>query len=533
MAEVPSSHRQVSEVLPTPLVGDVLFSERKVMQAQNVPAYGTAHPNTAKWPNHKFVYARERNEPGSQSTFDFFYAAERSSQDLYNFEAGWTQIGGIMVRSVKRSYVTPRADYVNITPPVGEAMPRDPDNKFSDGYILYKSEQVRIEPPLDSLFVVEERLYILHEGAVGESTGTWGVEGDTEDLVLEDDATPSGFGIKQSQVSPIGNGQAIEKVVRYPLPQEVGGSIVHTLEAEEHDELTGAVIEIRKRLVNATTAKGVAATMRVEGEYTEIKPLDKWHSIVMGARIKDESLDEQTWYETRNISLPDSLDRVGIIWDSNHDKDEGASGVDNISTIISEKYNWSVSANAAIVGSVVGRPFVLIKNGFRGAAKVKVVRTFHDGPPDIDDFAPELFEPVYGTLSISGMSKSVSAQSNKNGVGDISISSGGRVRFSENKKLAIQQIGPVVYDSYELENIGDPQAINEVAIALGGSTPGGGLYPAATATLNISGIADLDLPESSRVLRPGDKYILHVEVRPWRLGWWIREVYEAEVPGGS
>ena len=161
MAEVPSSHRQVNEVLVTPLVGDVLFSERKVMQAQNIPAYGTAHPNAAKWPNHKFVYARERDEPGSQSTFDFFYAADRANQDLYNFSFTQADIGGTKFDAVTRTYVTPRATWSPTSVAMGAAMPNVPEDKFPGTYVLAQRRETRIgDQALDSLYVAEELTYV-------------------------------------------------------------------------------------------------------------------------------------------------------------------------------------------------------------------------------------------------------------------------------------------------------------------------------------------------------------------------------------
>lgn len=161
MIETPSSHRQVSEVLVTPLVGDVLFSERKVMQAQNIPAYGTAHPLPSKWPNHKFVYARERNEPGSQRTFDFFYAADRASQDLYNFSFTQADIGGAKFDAVTRTYVTPRATWSPTAVAMGAAMPNVPEDKFPGTYVLAQRRETRIgDQVLDSLYVAEELTYV-------------------------------------------------------------------------------------------------------------------------------------------------------------------------------------------------------------------------------------------------------------------------------------------------------------------------------------------------------------------------------------
>jgi hypothetical protein len=158
MPAQPSSHRQFQNILPTPLVADVIFSERVVNMTRVVPAYGTAHPNSARWPNHKFVFASERrDEPGNQDVYDYFYAADRANQDLYNFEFSKADIGGRKFDSVTRTYVTLRSAFVETTATMGSAMPDVPAPAFGTDYVLAQQEQRRIgEQTLDSLYVEGE-----------------------------------------------------------------------------------------------------------------------------------------------------------------------------------------------------------------------------------------------------------------------------------------------------------------------------------------------------------------------------------------
>jgi len=161
MASVPSAVRQRSTILPTPLVGDVLFSERVVNQTRVIPVYGTAHPNTARWPDHKFVYAREREEPEAQDVYDYFYAADRANQDQYNFSFTKADIGGTRFDAVARTYVIPRADFTPDTPAMGAAMPNVPVDLFPGSHVLAEKQQTRIgEQELDSLYVAERRVYV-------------------------------------------------------------------------------------------------------------------------------------------------------------------------------------------------------------------------------------------------------------------------------------------------------------------------------------------------------------------------------------
>jgi hypothetical protein len=158
-------YRQDRKIFPTPIVGDVLFSEVRDGNRTNLPEYGTPHPNTTKWPNHKLVFIKpvdiERNE-----IFEFFYAADRENQDLYNFSVGYRNIignvGGREFRVIQRSYVTPREGFEPLDIAFGTPMPNIPEGKF-DGvdYIFFDRQQQRIEQQeLDSLYVAEVHTYV-------------------------------------------------------------------------------------------------------------------------------------------------------------------------------------------------------------------------------------------------------------------------------------------------------------------------------------------------------------------------------------
>ena len=158
-------YRQDRKIFPTPLTTDVLFSEVRDCNRNAFPEYGTAHPNAAKWPYHKLIFIKpvdiERNE-----IFEFFYAADRENQDLYNFASGFRNIignvGGREFRVVLRQYVTPRADFDPALPEFGSAMPDVPQDTF-DGvsYVFFDKQQQKIEQPeLDSLYVQETHTYV-------------------------------------------------------------------------------------------------------------------------------------------------------------------------------------------------------------------------------------------------------------------------------------------------------------------------------------------------------------------------------------
>jgi len=156
-------HRQERKVFLTPLIGDVLFSEVRDCNRILIPEYGTPHPDTNKWPDHKLVYVKtvdiERD-----GIFEFFYAANRENQDLYNFEFKDSDFGGrdgTKYPTVIRSYVTLRENWVQDNDPNGTLMDNIPADKFSGEYVLSQNLQGRIgEQELDGLFVVEKKTFV-------------------------------------------------------------------------------------------------------------------------------------------------------------------------------------------------------------------------------------------------------------------------------------------------------------------------------------------------------------------------------------
>jgi hypothetical protein len=154
-------YRQDRRVYPTPIIGDVLFSEVRDCTRSEIPEYGTAHPNSGKWPDHKLVFVKtvdiERD-----GIFEFFYAAERENQDLYNFSFGNKVIGNREFRTVTRTYVTLRENFKPVDIEFGTPMPDTPEGKF-DGvsYVFYDKEQQNTQQEeLNSLFVVEAHSYV-------------------------------------------------------------------------------------------------------------------------------------------------------------------------------------------------------------------------------------------------------------------------------------------------------------------------------------------------------------------------------------
>lgn len=147
--------RQQTKVAVTPLVADVLFIQTVDCTRAEIPAYGTAHPDTERWPHHKFVYYEDAKASSNRDeVYDFYYAADRDDQDLYNSEHSQADIGGTKFDTISRSYVILRADYDPAEPAQGSTGP-------DDNHVLAERQQKRIgQKELDSLYVAESRTYI-------------------------------------------------------------------------------------------------------------------------------------------------------------------------------------------------------------------------------------------------------------------------------------------------------------------------------------------------------------------------------------
>ena len=213
---ISSNRRQRVIEFATPKVADLVIVER-VDASKNVSsaavaddtAYGTAHPDTTKFPNFKLALIKNGDDDQGQFQ-DWYYVKDRANQDDYNWEL--SAAGGANPRydTVVRTYVILRSSYDATSPLIGhntahntEALlnagqlkdsntfmpsgdtsltPFDtdasgavafltgPDSggstisgsvKYNKDYILFEKKQVRSgDETLDSLYVVEQRVFI-------------------------------------------------------------------------------------------------------------------------------------------------------------------------------------------------------------------------------------------------------------------------------------------------------------------------------------------------------------------------------------
>lgn len=170
--------------------------------------YGTPHHNGHAYPNHKLVYITPNDKEGK--TYRFYYAAARENQDEYNYTTGYESIGGILLKTVVRTYVSLREAHVPFNPIIGSSMPLVPADKFVSGFVLHKVAQVKATDELDSIFVFEQYTYIKPATAEGKEYGkVVTVNTSTQALVTSGADPVTGINVIESTVTPLGNGQSV------------------------------------------------------------------------------------------------------------------------------------------------------------------------------------------------------------------------------------------------------------------------------------------------------------------------------------
>ena len=146
----PTPKRQRVLTFVSPNVGDILFYETVDTQRvkENIPSYGTAHPDTTNWPNHELVYVQQDSAEGQ--LYRYYYAANRASQDDYNYEL---RDGS----ELTRTYIVKRSEYPSsLTPPAGGTL----DSVFTD-YGFVGDTIKSVGDPLSGVYIAVQRRFVV------------------------------------------------------------------------------------------------------------------------------------------------------------------------------------------------------------------------------------------------------------------------------------------------------------------------------------------------------------------------------------
>ena len=276
-------YRQDRKIFPTPIIGDVLFSEVRDCTRSEIPEYGTPHPNPKKWPDHKLVFVKtvdiERD-----GIFEFFYAAERENQDLYNFSSGYRNVvgnaGGREFRVVQRSYVTLRDKFQPMDIEFGTPMMNVPEGKFDDvEYVFFDRQQQPIqEQELNALFVAEVHTYI-------------------EKAFLDYKIS---YGTQKSEVVP-------EKF-RALIPQTTTEQIVEGL--AEQPVLTGSQLSVTEDQINPDI-KVVKTVSRADQQTGYVLSGKQVTNVLQVADVVETIVPDGTTIETTALTVDGSVESLG------------------------------------------------------------------------------------------------------------------------------------------------------------------------------------------------------------------------------
>ncbi len=176
MALNPSPQRQSVVTFPTPNVNDILFFESVDAErvGTEIPEYGSKHPDSKKWPNHRLIHVEAADPKQQTRYYRYYYAADQLDQDNDNWSHTEADIGGTKFDAVARDYVIRRSEFNPELPAMGATIPNVPVDKFpstarvdelnrnyNDTYVLAQRKQTPInDKVLNGLYVIEQRVYV-------------------------------------------------------------------------------------------------------------------------------------------------------------------------------------------------------------------------------------------------------------------------------------------------------------------------------------------------------------------------------------
>ena len=103
----PIAHSQRVVTYPSPNTVDTIFAETKAISTIDpvggAPAYGTAHPDSTRFPNHKLCLIENKDDDQKQQLW--WYVNDRTSQQAYNYEISYPYGGEVNYPRYTRSYI--------------------------------------------------------------------------------------------------------------------------------------------------------------------------------------------------------------------------------------------------------------------------------------------------------------------------------------------------------------------------------------------------------------------------------------------
>jgi len=269
----PISFSQRVVAYPSPNTADSLFYET-VSIAQGNPigastAYGTAHSETTRFPNHKLCLIEPIED--DQNHQRWWYVNDRTSQEAYNYEISYPYGGEKNYPRYTRTYIVPRA--------TAALTLGDLDPTYTDAKLVFQSQK-NIEGQIGSLYVAQTRVYDILPGS--------------------DDATPgSGDGQKDNGYTverPLGSKTFLRVTWKLTLPRTVADGNLQTsltatcpiagytnlkltsetIQASEENNQLSTVTRVYEGNASGAAFPSTAEIFALKKEYPGILPPDKF-----------------------------------------------------------------------------------------------------------------------------------------------------------------------------------------------------------------------------------------------------------------
>jgi len=417
---ISSNRRQRLVSFETPKVADLVLIEvvdSSIGKEQLKGAdYGDAHPDAARFPNHKLAYIKEADEEQGQFQ-EWYYVVARANQDDYNWE--FSAAGGANPRydTIVRTYVTLRSAYKENEPKIGYNTATDSEANlklgmrkdsltfmpattapfttgaaaligasaessgsvlFNPDYIFFERKQVRAgEEVLDTLFVVEQRVFVkkipIRRIDVDDTFPYTGFNSnDSPQTVV---AAPTGGLVSKETI--FHKDEPIVATIEFKKEDSVtaGGARIGTGDGDEPPgELTGS--DVRQNSSGDPTASEAFAQSDIAYKYGSNKVTNFWgiddHGIMReGKQLSDNwyALSEKQVIQTDDKGVVASFTTMqDYSWPAvlHGGDDNPLTGDDDSGGIVS--FSWTRREGGA--DSVVVP--VYAREAYRGPTKIKI-----------------------------------------------------------------------------------------------------------------------------------------------------------------
>lgn len=277
-----------------------------------------------------------------------------------------------------------------------------------------------------------------------------------------------------------------------------------TLIGTQIDEVSGIAVEVKKTFVPNGTTGGITGDLNDGPQtYTEIQGYNKYRSISIASKILLPLPEPEVIPVFDTVRLPSELEEVKVVWD------QQVSG----GAQASEK--GAGASSKALVGAVI---IVKTRDGYSGPAQGTITRSYHIGIPDPGSIPSET--PIIPVSGMAYIMNKFRGESN-------SIStSGASMNQSAGIKNSVTRIGNVLTNGVTLT--GDASKTLTPTPSTAGTGSPNNLTAIASST--AEGIAVLDMPISQPVSLSGTSIIKSVRISRWRLGVYVMEVLELNIP---